>query len=202
MNLEEITKIWHANDEQLLDTVSINKQLLTEVTTKRVQSRLYEIKWTAYFELVVESFWIIFLEGFLVDHFWEIQYSIPAGFLLLIAIFSMILNGSRLHRFYQLDASKTVLETQRQVEYLRYLELFDNRSLYVIMPLFATPFLIVVAKAFFNFELYSWGDILWNFTIGSFVVAFIIGYLLNRYPSRAIRETLDFLKEIKETNAL
>lgn len=196
MNFEELSNIWNDADSQAGDKLSINQRLLREVSVSRIKDKLYEIKWTAYFELVVGFFWNIFLIGFVIDHFFELKFAFPAFLLLAISIFSMVLNGYQLKQYYSLRADESVLQTQKRVAYLRFLELTDVRSLLVIIPLFAAPFFIVTAKSLLGLDLYIFQEQLLQFTLGSIVVAVILVFFLLRYPNKALKESIAFLKEI------
>lgn len=199
MKFEELSSVWNSSDMELEKTVQINKELIKEISFSKIRSRLYEIKWTSYFEIIIGVIWFNFLVGFIIEHFSAWQFSVPAGALLLIAAFSIALEGSKLYLYYTLDSQSAVADAQKKLSKLKQLEVMDTYSLLVIIPLFAVPFLVVVAKAFLHIDLY---DILsgWliQIFISSIVIAGILVFILIRYPNRRLIESIEFLKELKE----
>lgn len=73
-----------------------------------------------------------------------------------------------------------------------------TRALLVVIPLFATPFLIVFAHAFLGIDLYQWQDHLLRFTLGSAGVAVILVFILQRFPNKDLKQSLEFIRELRE----
>jgi uncharacterized membrane protein YdjX (TVP38/TMEM64 family) len=114
-------------------------------------------------------------------------------------LFSLVIEIYKLKLYYSIDASSSVIEAQKKLTKLKKLEIQDIQSLYIIIPLFSAPFLIVTAKAFLNLSLYSFGtNWLIYYTLGSFVVALIIVFFLKRYPDKNLMDSIAFLDELKE----
>lgn len=202
MNFQELTNIWNSADKQLDKAVSINKELIKEVSTNRIKSHLYEIKLTSMIEVFINFFWSIFLIRFIFGHTFDYRFIIPATALLIAALFSLILDVYKLSLYFGINARFSVVKTQKQLERLRYLELLGINSLYIIIPLFSLPFLIVVTKAFLNIDIYSIeiiGKVFTYYTIGSFVVAFILVFILKKYPNKNLKESIAFLNDLNET---
>jgi hypothetical protein len=199
MEYQELASIWNSTDLGLEQSVKINKDLVKRISLTKIKSRLFEIKGTAIFELIVESLFSIFLIGFIIDHVSEIIFSLPAGILLIITLFSLVIEIYKLKLYYSIDASSSVIEAQKKLTKLKKLEIQDIQSLYIIIPLFSAPFLIVTAKAFLNLSLYSFGtNWLIYHTLGSFVVALIIVFFLKRYPDKNLMDSIAFLDELKD----
>ena len=199
MKLEELSGIWNSTDMELEKSIKINKQLVKELGLAKVKSRLYEIKWTSIIEIGVNAIFLSFLTGFIFDHFSDFKFSIPAFILLVVTVVSLIIEIYKLTLFYTLDAKSAVIEAQKKLTRLKKLEILDIYSLYIIIPLFSAPFLIVSAKAFLHLSLYAF-DMTWliYYTIGSVVVAVIIIFFLKRYPDKNLSASIAFLHELKE----
>ncbi len=92
------------------------------------------------------------------------------------------------------------MEAQQKVSRLRHLELSDTYSLYVLIPFYSGPFLIVIAKAFLNLSLYKYGIMDWFIysVIGGLVIAVIIVYFLRKFRGKKLDESIAFLNELKE----
>jgi hypothetical protein len=192
MELNELTQLWNAPG-----SVAVNRQLLKEVTLYKVKALLYSLKRSTYFELTLNIIFIFFLQGFILDHFREMRFLIPALILIVVTIASTVLEGYKLYLFYSLHADSPVAETQQRVAQLQYLEALEANSMLAIIPLFSAPILIVPAKAFFDFDLYQLGNWIPQYILGSVVVGLVIAFLLRKFPNEKLKKALDFLKEIK-----
>ena len=198
MNLQELNQIWNDSDLSQEQVFSVNQHLLKEVSTQKIKSQLYEVRWTAYFELIVGLFWVLFLIRFAADNFGALQFALPALILLGISLFNMILSSTQLGMLYAIRPENSIIETQQRLEQIKYIEEFSKRSLYVIIPLFSTPFLIVAAKAFLGINLYTVATWLTSYAIGSIVIGIIVVFLLRRFPNKNLQESINFLKDLKE----
>ncbi|MEP2669536.1 MAG: hypothetical protein ABJH04_11100 [Cyclobacteriaceae bacterium] len=192
MELNELTQLWNAPG-----SVAVNRQLLKEVTLYKVKALLYSLKRSTYFELVFNILFFFFLQGFILDHFREMRFLIPAIILMVVIIASTILEFYKLHLFYALRADSPVAETQQKIARLQYLEALEANSMVAIIPLVSAPILIVPAKAFFDFDLYQLGNWIPQYILGSVVVGLVIAFLLRKFPDEKLKKALDFLKEIK-----
>ncbi|WPP49065.1 hypothetical protein [Catalinimonas niigatensis] len=202
MKFEELAGIWNSSDTELEKSVKINRELVKEVGLSKVKSNLYEIKWTGIFGVVVGILFFNFLMGFMVEHFSAPEFFFPALMLWSITVYSLILEIYKLSLLYTLDARVSVMEARKKLMRLQRLEIMDIYSLYIIIPLFSAPFLIVIAKAFLDMSLYTFG-LTWliQFTLGSVVVAVILVFFLRKYPSKNLRASIAFLDELKENKA-
>ncbi|MFZ1806576.1 MAG: hypothetical protein WAU36_05115 [Cyclobacteriaceae bacterium] len=192
MELPELTQLWNAPG-----SVAINRQLLKEVTLYKVKALLYSLKWSTYFELVLNIIFILFLQGFISGHLNEMRFLIPALILIVVTIASTVLECYKLYLFYSLHADSPVADTQQKVATLQYLEALEANSMLVIIPLFSAPILIVPAKAFFDIDLYQLGNWIPQYVVGSVVVGLVIAFLLRKFPNEKLKKAMAFLKEIK-----
>jgi len=201
MKFEELSEIWNSNDQKLETSIRINRDLVKELGLNKIKSNLFEIKGSAIFEIVVEAFFAVILIGFMVSNYTEIRFFIPAAILFLFTLFSLIIEIVKLSLFLSLDANVSVVESQKKLNSLKYYEMLDINSLYVIIPFFSVPFLIVFAKLFFNVDLYEFDLLKLSLSLifGGFVVAVILVYFLKKFgTNKKLNESLDFLDELKE----
>lgn len=201
MKFKELTDIWNSTDMELEQSVQINKALVKQIVLSKVKSRLYEIKWTGIFEIAVGILFFNFLVSFIVAHFADFRFYIPALILLIITVSSLIFEIYRMRLFYTIDSKTAVIEAQKKLAQLKKLEIRDLHSLIIIIPLFSTPFLIVAAKAFLNMDLYALNtNWLIQLSAGSILVAAVLIFILKKFPNKKLQESIDFLKELKEND--
>ena len=197
MNFEQLDNLWKETDASIELKTKVNRQLVVEVAIREVRSHLSELKWGAIFELVVGFIWSCFLIGFMIDHFSEIHFLLPALLLLIISFLSMALVGYRLWLFYFVKPQYPILSTQKRLEKMRFLELVEIKSLLVVIPLFSAPFLIVAAKALINVDLFEYGNWwLWH-SAGSIIIAGILVFFLYKFRSTRLKESISFINELE-----
>jgi len=148
--------------------------------------------------------------GIIASHFFTLKYSIPAGILLLVTVFSLVFSGYKLSLFQKIDSRYSVLETQKAMERMKYLERFEKNLLLVIIPLFSPAFLIIMVSSVFNYNLgpiekwfieytqMSIGNWLILYTLGSALVAMIVVFILKKFPNKNLQKSISFLKEIDD----
>ncbi len=76
----------------------------------------------------------------------------------------------------------------------------DIRLLYVFIPLFFVPFLVVIGESIFGIDVIKLGlgmtEMMWA-VAGSAVIAIAVVYFLQRYGMKDINASLEFLKSIQ-----
>ncbi len=192
MELTELAQLWNTPG-----SVAVNRQLLKEVTLYKVKALLYSLKWSTYFELGVNILFFFFLQGFILDHYNEMRFLIPALILIVVTLSSTVLEFYKLYLFYSLHAESPVAETQQKIARLQYLEALEANSMLAIIPLFSAPILIVIAKSFFDFDLYELGNWMPQYILGSVVVGLVIAFVMRKFPNEQLKKAEAFLKEIK-----
>ncbi len=197
MNYQEITNIWNETSKDVEMDISIRQELLKTISLQNIRTNLYEIKWTSFFELIVNAIWVVFLIKFIAVNTEYIGFVIPASILLLIALFSSLIEICKLIYYYSLNSSNSVFQTQKKLAKLQLFEHIDTLSLYVIIPLFAAPFFLVSAKAFFGIDLYHYSNALILMSLGSVIIALVLVYILKKFPNKALQESVLFLRELK-----
>lgn len=195
MELHELTSIWKGSDE-LSEQVKINRKLIKEISMNKIKSQLIEFKIENILELIANILFIIFLVNFIANQYTNLMFCIPAIILFVIAISSLVISGYKLHWFQQINSKYSVLHTQKAIEKLAYFERMDANSLFIIIPVFSLAGMIVAAKAFFEFNLYSLGDLLIYYFVGSLIVGLIIGIIIRIFPEENLKNAKSFLKEI------
>ncbi len=199
MKFEELSGIWNSADLALDKSIQINKELVKNIGISKVRSGLYEIKLTAVIGIIAGIFFSIFLSGFFFNHILDFKFSFPAFILLVIILFSLIIEMYKLILIYTLDSKSPVTEARKKLMRLKKLEILDTYSLCIIIPLFSAPFMIVIAKAFLHLNLYAFNtNWLIYFTAGSIVIALILVFFLRKYPGKNLAKSIAFLNELKE----
>jgi hypothetical protein len=199
MEFKELTEIWKHSEMHIDEAVKINHCLIKEVGLSKVKSNLKEIKWSSVFEIIVEILFSGFLINFLINHQGQPAITIPGSLLLGLTIFNLAFETYRLTLYYSLRADCPVLKAQKKLSLLKKLEIFDLYSLLVIIPVFALPFLIILAKALLNWDLYQFGTgWMIQFSMGSVAIAIILVLILRKYPNKKLREAIKFIKELRE----
>ncbi|MBK8965845.1 MAG: hypothetical protein R3D58_00025 [Saprospiraceae bacterium] len=198
MDLQELTEIWNNFDKNIDNKTKLNKDLLKEVSIQKIKDNLHEINWESIIEIVFNIPFLYFLLSCLPNQLTSIKFALPAFILITFSIFSLVFCGYKLYLFYSIDSRQSVLQTQKTIERLNYLQSLEINILYVIIPAFSFAFLIFIAKCFFNFDLYSLGTWLISYTIGSLIIAVIIVFFLKQFPDKKLQKSMAFLREIKE----
>lgn len=197
MEYQELESLWNNTGTSIETNASLNKKMIKELTYNKVKYGLTEIKWTSIFELVVALFWTNFLVNQISESLYSFKFLIPTIILLGITLFSTILSIRKLTTYYSIKTDETIVKTQSLLLRLRKLEQLDVKSILVIIPLFSAPFFIVIAKAWFDVDLYVYSNALLQYTIGSFVVGVILFFILDKYSYKDIDESLEQLEKFK-----
>ncbi len=136
--------------------------------------------------------------NFSILHLPELKFLIPGLFLFLFSVYSIIFNLNKLILHYGIKAQTPVLQTQKKLEKLKYLESREKQLLYIFIPLFSPIFLIVGAKFILNLNLYNYLNWLIAQTAASIVIAIIVVFILKKFPDKNLEKSISFLKEITE----
>lgn len=198
MELHELSTIWNGTDSKLENKVQINKSLFLEVSMNRIKTNLNSLRWTGYFEIIVNFLFLLFVVNFTLSNLSELKFLIPGLILFAFSVYSIIFNIKILVLHYGINAQTPVLQTQLKLEKLKLLETRETQLLYVFIPLLSPVFLIVGAKFILNFDLYNYMNWLIAQTAGSILIAAIIVFLLKKFPDRNLEKSIAFIKEITE----
>jgi hypothetical protein len=198
MELQELQNIWNGTDSKLESAVKINKSLFMEVSMNRIKTNLTTLRWTSFFEIVVNFLFLFFVVDFTALYVSELKFLIPGLLLFAFSIYSIIFSINKLVLHYGINAQTPVFQTQKKLEKLKFLELREKRLLYIFIPLLSPVFLIVGAKFILNLNLYNYMNWLIAQTAGSIVIAIIIVFVLKKFPDKNIEKSIAFLSEINE----
>ncbi len=200
MDFQDLSDIWNSANQDREEKVKINARLFKDVSTRRIRSGLWQLKWTNWFEAIVGLFFLNFLLRFTAAHFSEWTLVLPMLLLIGLTLFSLTINGLQLYHYYQINSQYSVLETQKALERLRFYELMEINSLLVIIPLFPIPFFLLV-NHWLNVDLSQLQGYILSFTLGSIVIAGILVLILRRFRNAELKESLAFLRELKGLEA-
>jgi len=200
MDYNELTQLWKNPDQDIERSAAVNRQLLKEVSTGKIRSRLAGFRWSELAGVVLNYLFATFLLDFAIAHYGEWKYFLPALLLLLVTLTGLIFNTIKLVLYLRIHSGHSVLRTQRDLERIQYLNAVDTNLLYVVIPLFSTTFIIVMAKSIAGFDVFVFRTFLIGNTAISFIVAGILVYFLKKYPNKKLQESIDFLKEIRDAD--
>ncbi len=198
MELHELSTIWNGTDSKLENTVRINKSLFMEVSMNRIKNNLNSLRWTGYFEIIVNFLFLLFVVNYTLSNLSEFKFLIPGLILFAFSIYSIYFSIKKLVLHYGINAQTPVLQTQLKLENLKLLETRETQLLYVFIPLLSPVFLIVGAKFILNIDLYNYMNWLIAQTAGSVVIAVIIVFILKKFPNKNLEKSIAFLSEIAE----
>jgi hypothetical protein len=201
MELHELSTIWNSTDSKLENTVRVNKSLFMEVSMNRIKNNLNSLRWTGYFEIIVNFLFLTFVVNFTLSNLSEFKFLIPGLILFAFSIYSIYFSIKKLVLHYGINAQTPVLQTQLKLENLKLLETRETQLLYVFIPLLSPVFLIVGAKFILNIDLYNYMNWLIAQTAGSAVIAVIIVFILKKFPNKNLEKSIAFLNEIADVKA-
>jgi hypothetical protein len=203
MKFEELSAIWHNNDLTLDKSIRINKEFVKNLGISKVAARHYEIKLTAMIGIMTGILFTIFLCRFIFEYFTDLKFSVPAMILLVTTCFGLVIEFYNVSLLYTINPESTVEEARKKLIRLKKLEIMNMYSLFVVIPLFAAPFMIVMAKAFLHFDLYAFNTgWLIYFTAGSIIIAVILIYFLRKFSGKKLAQSISFLNELRDEGNL
>lgn len=196
--MTELDILWKDIDEKMKPE-STGKLFLPDKKMKKMKLNLYQIPLNHLLNIILITPFIYFLFNFCIAHYDEVHFIVPSSILLLVTTGSFAYSLLTLKNYYAISSNESILVTQKKMEKLRLLQLWETRSLLVIIPAFSGPFLIVMAKYLANINLYEWMGIqlIW-FTAGSLAIAIILVIILQLFPDQKLRESIQYLKELNE----
>ena len=198
MDIQELASMWNEGESSDRNMVILNRKLLKSVTIHEVRSMLSELKWSWIIELVVNALFFPFLIQFIIGHFQVLEFLVPGLIVLVVNVAGLIFSLYKIKKYLRLSPLSPVLDNQRSLVRLKYMETMEVNSLFVVIPVFSAPILIVLAQGLFGFNLYSLGDWIMNYTLGSLVIGVIVVFVIKKFPSKKLEEAIALLKDVKE----
>jgi len=200
MEYSELNKLWDATGSSDVK-ISLNQNAIKEITTHKIKNSLSEIKWSSIIEIIINFIWLIFLMNFSKENYQDIRF-LFAGFVLIgISIFSIVIEINKLYLYTSIDNNFSVFKAQKRLEKLKFLEKLDINLLFLIIPLFFVPFVLIITKGFLKINLFQLGlggyEIVLT-TLGTVAVAMVVVFVLRKTQFKSMNESLEFLKEINQ----
>lgn len=197
MNFEELSTLWKNVGQESSDQMGIHQKLLKEVSMNKVRSQLST--WSSIFEIVFNIPFFLFFVDFLVDHLFIFKYAFPGFILVLLSLESIVYGVYKIYVYASINPSHSILNTQKSLERLLYLERLQINLLYILIPMLSLPFMVVFAKGLLDWDIYPLlGIWLIYYTLGSILIAVVIVFLLKRFPDKNLQDSLMFLKDLKD----
>ena len=186
MTLDDLKAEWAARDRRLEKGIELNTQLLRESYVDRHGSSVR--RWSLggfLFELPFYIVAIAALGVFIVRHFDEVKFVVPA---LLLDVWCIAMLAATAYQFgsiYRLDFGKPVIALQKALVSIRMARLRAVKWGFAAgLLVWCAPFWIVIAKAALDVDLYVLPGFLAFNAIGCGVLAALIVWLLRRYSER------------------
>ncbi|MBD8488589.1 hypothetical protein IFO69_07530 [Echinicola sp. CAU 1574] len=198
MEYQELSGIWKSAGMQKNPSQKINQKLLREVIGHKIKSSFLEQKLTSIFEFVANVLFAGYLISFASSHMTEVKFLIPALAILLMTFFNMGFVGRRLYLIFSIQPALSVLDTQKKLAKVQYMEKLEMNLLYVVIPFLSIPFMVILAKGFLGVDMYAWSEYLFQFFLGSIVVALVLVFILKKFPRKSLVEAMAFMEELKE----
>lgn len=134
----DFQQIWQNHDQQLNQTIVVNRNQLEEITRMKVKSALVKASPIKTFAIIFGIIWVMFVNNLILGMFsMEWIFFIVAA-LLHSAITSIAIGVYIYHRIliHRIDQSESIAEVQQKLSRLTRSSLWINRLLFVQLPLF------------------------------------------------------------------
>ncbi|MEM1120339.1 MAG: hypothetical protein AAGJ18_07800 [Bacteroidota bacterium] len=199
MNFDELADSWKSADEGLRQNVVIDQSQINKKAMQKIRSNLSETKWEALFELVVNIPFFYFLKDFCWNYMTTPRFIIPGLLLLIICTGTILFCGYKLLLIRRISPKFPIVQAQRNVLLLQYLNRREINALFFLIPTFSLSFLIVFSQGMFYVDLYAiFGWTMFPYFGGSVVVGAIIVFLMKIFPDRKLRRAIAALEELQD----
>lgn len=198
MELDDLKSMWQAQDQGLGRNLKLNTVLLKEVTLGKLKSKLLSFRLTNIIELISYAIVCILLIGFLIDHFSEWRFSIPAMVLLILSGMNIYENIAGLEILYKMNYATAVTILQKKIQKVRKFKYWQGHLMLILTPLFFISLLIVSLKGLLNFDLFAFARFWWMHIFLWSAVGAVIVWLIVRNDYKELDETNEFLNKIKK----
>lgn len=199
MEFIDLKELWELNNNT--KNLELTKKGIETLSRQKVKHNLSEIEWSAIIEISLTSIWFIFLTNFILEHRNIDPYFYSSIFLILAAIFSIILESRKLFLYKSLDYTASLLKSQTIIERLKFWEELDLKLIYILIPLFVVPFSLVFCKGIVKIDLLEYGfgtsEVI-SLLIGSILIAIMIVFLLRKTAFKELNASIQFIKEMNE----
>lgn len=223
MELEQLKYLWTEYDNQLEQTIKINKSLLKELNLGKVKSEFTSVLWSKSFEAFILMISIWFFGGIVYDNFTNLHVAIPLSLLVFFAIASYSALLRQIYLIVTIKYSDSVSLIQKKLTLLKLSIVQYMRFSFVSIPFYLAytilfvkiylgEFIALKAQDSFWILLNSWWFVIALILVtciplGIFIFKKfsyknlskgIVGFLFKDSGGKQITESLKFLEEIKE----
>lgn len=198
MNYTDLENIWDDSNEQLDQELTINKASINQLDMKKVQANLSETKWENLIELGVNILFVGFFKDFCLNHLSTPKFLIPGTFMLIMSVLAILLCSYKLYLLSKINRAYPILKAQRNIALVQYFNRIEINTLFILIPVFSLAFIIVGAKGTIGLDLYAINFPFFSYLAGSFMVGLIIVILMKLFPDKKLKETINYLSELKE----
>lgn len=134
----DFQQIWQNHDQQLNQTIVINRTQLEEITRLKVKSALTKASPVKIFAVVFGIFWVIFIDSLIVGMFSPEWIFFEIAAIIHSAITTLAIGVYIYHQVLisRIDNSHSIAEVQEKLSSLTRSSLWINRLLFVQLPLF------------------------------------------------------------------
>jgi len=197
-NVSKISKLWEQYDRKLSETLNINKNILREIHSFRIQSQLNKPLFNEGIELVIILVLMPLLINFSIDHANSPRLFLSGALSFALVLFFFILSVIRIKKFLSAgQLNDSIIETQKRISQLKLTVLRTRKIEYLLLPLLVATLLPISGKILYHINLFekpfSFGVAL-TFALGIGILGTI---LTNRYYNQKIETAESFLKKIK-----
>ena len=198
MDFSELKEAWKQSTDHLDKDWIINQKLLMEKIIQKSNASLIDYRLESYIEIICYVFFLGWLFNFVEQNLFQVKFALPAISLIMYSFGSIAWAILKLRSWQKVNYAQDISSIQERLEKIRLYQLYEKNALLVLLPLFAVPLSIVVAKSFIGLDLFLFPSMIWRFTLGCLVVAMILTFILRLFPNRRLNEILEFIKNIKE----
>jgi hypothetical protein len=143
MNAIDLQQIWQEQNEELNQSVSVNREQVLKITRMKVSSALAKAKPIKWFAIGFGILWVLFIYS-LIIHFLSMEYIffvVSAGVHSVLTNIAIGIYIYHLVMINKIDNSKSVAEVQERLANLQSTTLVVNRLMFIQLPVFATFYL-------------------------------------------------------------
>ena len=140
MNDLEFKKMWDTYNNQLSESLSINRELLSEVKKTKVNKLLSSIRPIRIFAIIIGIIWVIFVDFIIVLAFLAGNYFLffSAGIHSLVTKIAIGVSIYHLILIHQINRSDSVVSVQKKIAKFRLSTLTSVRLSLLQLPVFTT----------------------------------------------------------------
>jgi hypothetical protein len=216
MELSEFKSVWQSYDNKLEKSLQLNLRCLEMIQAQKVKSKLMPLFRLRILEMFLHLVVIWWLGGFLYQHFFELQYALSAGVLILFFIIAFSNCVKQIVIFKQIDYSEDISTIQRKLTLLQSHIADYIRLTFLCLPTYlAYP--IIGFKVLANFDIVSRLNQNWWIAQITFTILLIpvciwlyrqvtykninkkwVKYIIEKSAGDSVSRAMKFIKDIDE----